>query len=92
MPDCARRRRPETPATRLEEARDRLRAKLGAESSDEGEELEAPQEREDSDRAGEESDSQQEQIAERNQTGAAEREDHSDLDPTQVQDQGTSNW
>ena len=70
----------------------RLRAKLGAESSDEGEELEAPQEREDPDRAGEESDSQQQQIAERNQTGAAEREDHSDLDPTQVQEEGTSNW
>ncbi len=79
-------------STRLEEARDRLRAKLGAESSGEGEELEAPQEREDSDRAGEESDSEQQQIAERNQTGAAEREDQSDLDPNQFQEQGTSNW
>lgn len=78
--------------TRLEETRDRLRAKLGAESADEGEELEAPPEREDSDRAGEESDSEQQQIAERNQTGAAEREDHSDLDPNDFQEQGTSNW
>jgi hypothetical protein len=78
--------------TRLEEARKRLRAKLGAETAAEGEELEAPQQREDSDRAGEESDSQQQEIAERNQTGAAEREDHSDLDPNQVQEQGTSNW
>ena len=79
-------------ATRLEAARDRLRAKLGAESSGDGEELEAPQEQEQSQQAGEESDSQQEQLSERNQTGAAEREDHSDLDPSQAQDQGTSNW
>ena len=78
--------------TRLEQARDRLRAKLGAESADEGDELEAPPEREDSDRAGEESDTQQQQIAERNQNGAAEREDHSDLDPNDFQEQGTSDW
>ena len=44
------------------------------------------------DRSGEESDSQQQQIADRNQGGAAEREDHSDLDPNQVQEEGTSNW
>jgi hypothetical protein len=78
--------------TRLEQARERLRAKLGAESADEGEELEAPPEREDSDRAGEESESEQRQIAERNQSGAAERQDHSDLDPNDFQEQGTSNW
>ena len=79
-------------AIRLEEARDRLRAKLGAETSEDGEELEAPQEREESDRAGEESGSDEQRLAERNQSGAAEREDHSDLDPNQVQEQGTSNW
>jgi hypothetical protein len=78
--------------TRLDDARKRLRAKLGAETSGDREELEAPQQRDDPNRSGEESDSQQEELAERNQTGAAEREDHSDLDPTQVQDQGTSNW
>jgi hypothetical protein len=77
---------------RLDEARDRLRAKLGAEMSGEGEELDAPEEREERDRAGEESDSQQQQLANRNQSGAAEREDHSDLDPSQVQQEGTSDW
>jgi hypothetical protein len=78
--------------SRLEEARDRLRAKLGAETSGGGEEIEAPQQREDRNRSGDESDSRQQQIAERNQTGAAERQDHSDLDPTQVQEEGTSDW
>jgi hypothetical protein len=78
--------------TRLEEARDRLRAKLGAESFGDGEELEAPQQREERNRAGEESESQQQQLADRNQTGAAEREDSSDLDPSQVQEEGTSDW
>jgi tetratricopeptide (TPR) repeat protein len=78
--------------TRLDEARERLRAKLGAENSGDGEELEPPQEREERNRSGEESDSQQQQLADRNQTGAAEREDHSDLDPGQVQEEGTSDW
>jgi hypothetical protein len=78
--------------TRLDEARQRLRAKLGAETSGDGEELEAPQERDDPNRSGEESDSQQEQLTERNQTGAAERQDLSDLDPSQVQDENSSNW
>jgi tetratricopeptide (TPR) repeat protein len=78
--------------TRLEEARQRLRAKLGAETAGDGEELEIPQQREDRQEAGEESNSDEEQLAERNQTGAAEREDHSDLDPSQVQEDGTSNW
>ena len=45
------------------------------------------------DRSGEESNTdEEEQIADRNQTGAGEREDFSDLDPRQVQDQGTSDW
>jgi hypothetical protein len=78
--------------SRLDEARRRLRAKLGAETSGDEEELEAPQEREQRDRSGEESDSQQQRIADRNQGGAAEREDHSDLDPNQVQEEGTSDW
>ena len=78
--------------TRLDDTRERLRAELGAETSGEGEELEAPAQRDDPNQAGEESDSQQEQIASRNQSGAAEREDHSDLDPNQFQEQGTSNW
>ena len=43
--------------TRLDDARQRLRAKLGAETSGDEEELEAPQERDDADRSGEESDS-----------------------------------
>jgi tetratricopeptide (TPR) repeat protein len=77
---------------RLDEARERLRAKLGAENSGDGEELEPPQEREERNRSGEESDSQQQQLADRNQTGAAEREDHSDLDPGQVQEEGSSDW
>ena len=75
-------------ATRLEAARDRLRAKLGAESSDDGEELEAPQEQEQSRQAGEESDAQQEQLSERNQTGAAEHEDQSDWTPARPKTKG----
>lgn len=78
--------------SRLAETRQRLRAKLGAETTGDGEELEAPAARDDPNRSGEESNIEEEQIAERNQTGAAEREDFSDLDPGQVQDQGSSDW
>jgi tetratricopeptide (TPR) repeat protein len=78
--------------SRLDEARQRLRAKLGAETAGDEEGLEPPVEREDRDRSGEESDSQQQRIADRNQSGAAVREDHSDLDPNQVQEEGTSDW
>ncbi len=78
--------------SRLAETRQRLRAKLGAETAGEGEELEAPRERDDPNRSGEESNTEEQQIAERNQTGAAEREDFSDLDPGEIQDQGSSNW
>ncbi len=78
---------------RLAETRQRLRAKLGAETAGDSEELEAPQQRDNADRSGEESNTdEEEQIADRNQTGAGEREDFSDLDPRQVQDQGTSDW
>ena len=76
---------------RLERARQRLRDKLGAETSEEGEEVEIPEQRDESE-PQEQTDSQQEQINERNQSGAAEREDHSDLDPAQVQDPNQSNW
>ena len=78
---------------RLDETRQRLRAKLGAETAGTARSSRRPQQRDDPDRSGEESNTdEQEQIAERNQTGAGEREDFSDLDPRQVQDQGTSNW
>jgi tetratricopeptide (TPR) repeat protein len=78
--------------TRLDEARKRLQAKLGAEGAGVGEDLEGPHQLEDREQGGDESDSAQQDLAERNQTGAAEREDLSDLDPYQVQDENTSNW
>ena len=82
MPGCARLRVSGDAGSRLAETRQRLRAKLGAETAGDGEELEAPQERDDPNRSGEESNTdEEEQIADRNQTGAGEREDFSDLDP-----------
>jgi Flp pilus assembly protein TadD len=77
--------------TRLDEARARLRAKLGAEQSGEGEEIEAPEQRQEQ-QSGEENPDAEQEINDRNQAGAAEREDVSDLDPAQFQDENTSNW
>jgi hypothetical protein len=78
--------------SRLDETRQRLRAKLGAETSGSEQEIEPPQQREDRPQSGEESESDQQRINDRNQAGAAEREDRSDLDPAQVQEEGTSDW
>ena len=77
---------------RLDDTRRRLRAKLDLESSAPDEELRAPVQRESPIGVNAQGDARLERIAERNQQGAADREDVSDLDPTQVQDEGTSNW
>ena len=77
---------------RLEETRRRLQDKLGLESSEPDEELSAPVQREVSNPSGEQSDEKLERIAERNQEGATERQDVTDLDPSQVQDEGGSHW
>ena len=77
---------------RLDDTRRRLRAKLDLESSAPDEELSAPVQRDEPRRVNAEGDARLEQIAERNQEGAADREDVSDLDPTQAQEEETSNW
>lgn len=77
---------------RIEQARDRLRVKLGAEGSDDGEELELPPEQRDDNQEGEEASPQEEQLTERNQTGAAEREDAADIDPREIQPPDKPNW
>ncbi len=77
---------------RLEEARRRLQDKLGLESSEPEEELSAPVQREVARPEGEQGEPALQQIAERNQEGAAERQDVADLDPSLVQEEGESNW
>jgi tetratricopeptide (TPR) repeat protein len=77
---------------RLEDARRRLQDKLGLESSAPEEELSAPVQREVATPDGEQGEPALQQIAERNQDGAAERQDVTDLDPSLVQDEGTSKW
>jgi tetratricopeptide (TPR) repeat protein len=77
---------------RLDETRARLRIKLGAETVGDTQELELPDDENEGQQGGEEQADSEQQIAARNQTGAGRREDFSDLDPSQVQDQGTSDW
>jgi tetratricopeptide (TPR) repeat protein len=77
---------------RLEETRRRLHDKLGLESSAPEDEPNAPVQREVATPEGEQGDATLQRIAERNQDGAAERQDVTDLDPALVQDQGESNW
>jgi tetratricopeptide (TPR) repeat protein len=77
---------------RLEDTRRRLQAKLDLESSEPAEELTAPVQREVANPTGEQSDAKLERIAERNQEGAAERQDVTDLDPSLVQEDSESNW
>ncbi len=77
---------------RLDEARRRLQDKLGLESSEPEEEQSAPVQREVATPEGEQGDETLQRIAERNQEGAAERQDVTDLDPALVQDEGESNW
>jgi hypothetical protein len=77
---------------RLEEARRRLQDKLGLESSEPDDELSAPVQREVSNPVGEQGDATLQRIAERNQDGAAERQDVTDLDPSLVQEESESHW
>jgi tetratricopeptide (TPR) repeat protein len=77
---------------RLEEARRRLQDKLGLESSAPEDEASAPVQREVSNPAGEQDDARLQQIAERNQDGATERQDVTDLDPSLAQEENESNW
>jgi tetratricopeptide (TPR) repeat protein len=77
---------------RLEEARRRLQDKLGLESSEPEDEPSAPVQREVATPEGQQGDETLKRIAERNQEGAAERQDVTDLDPNLVQEDGESNW
>ena len=77
---------------RLEETRRRLQDKLGVESSAPEEEPNAPVQRQVAQPEGEQGDATLQRISERNQEGAAERQDVTDLDPALVQDEGESNW
>jgi tetratricopeptide (TPR) repeat protein len=77
---------------RLEESRRRLQDKLGLESSEPEDESSPPVQREVSNPAGEQDDARLRQIAERNQDGATERQDVTDLDPSLAQEDNESNW
>jgi hypothetical protein len=77
---------------RMAETRERLRMKLGGEMSSEGEDVEPPPEQQDEPQDGQQADSRQQQLADRNQTGAGKREDFSDLDPANVRPHDESNW
>jgi tetratricopeptide (TPR) repeat protein len=76
----------------LENARRRLQDKLGLESSAPEDEPSAPVQREVSNPAGEQDDARLQRIAERNQDGATERQDVTDLDPSLAQEDNESNW
>jgi hypothetical protein len=77
---------------RLEDTRRRLQDKLGLESSAPEDESSAPVRREVSNPAGEQDDARLQRIAERNQEGATERQDVTDLDPSLAQEDNPSNW
>lgn len=84
---------PDSAGARLEETRERLANKLGGEGAA-GEEVEPPQpvrpdqQQDDVD----DDDDKEQQLQDRNQTGAANRQDFSDLDPSLIHPPNQSNW
>ena len=79
------------PGARLATTRERLEAKLGADSTLQDESaMDDPDGNEDADQN--ETDTQQDAIEERNDTGAAERQDASDINPTEQQPPRDPNW
>ncbi len=80
------------PGVRLADTRERLEAKLGADGSPQDESAMDNPERNDEQGDRNDVDSQQDAIEDRNETGAAERQDASDINPTEQQPPREPNW
>jgi len=84
---------PGGPGTRLDETRERLEAKLGGEGSPSQQSAtNDPDVDPEADSDPSDSATQQDQIDQRNQAGAAERQDSSDLDPSGQRPPSDPNW
>lgn len=83
---------PDGPGERLATTRERLEAKLGADASPQDDSAMDNPERDDDAIDDGDIDSQQDAIEERNETGAAKRQDASDIDPTEQQPPREPNW
>lgn len=80
------------PGARLADTRQRLEAKLGADSSPQDESTMDDPERGEEDADENDTDTQQDAIEDRNETGAAERQDASDINPSEQQPPREPNW
>ena len=84
---------PDGPGALLAETRERLEAKLGAEeSSRDGSSRDNPDDESDTEAEASDNAVAEDQLEQRNQTGAQERQDSSDLDPTAQQPPNEPNW
>ncbi len=84
---------PDGPGARLAQTRERLEAKLGGEGSPQDESaMDDPDDNSEEDGERSDSSSQEDQLEQRNQDGAAERQDSSDIDPTSQQPPREPNW
>lgn len=80
------------PGDRLATTRERLEAKLGADGSPQDDSAMDNPERNDETTDESDTDSQQEAIEDRNESGAADRQDASDINPTEQQPPREPNW
>ncbi len=84
---------PDEPGARLAQTRERLEAKLGGEGTPQDESsMDDPDDNSEDDGERSDSSSQEDQLEQRNQEGAAERQDSSDIDPTSQQPPREPNW
>lgn len=83
---------PDGPGERLADSRERLEAKLGADGSPQNESAMDDPEQDTEDGDQNETDTQQDAIQDRNETGAAERQDASDINPAEQQPPREPNW
>lgn len=84
---------PAGPGTRLAETRERLEAKLGGEGNPRNDSAtNDPNSEPEENMDQSDSSSQEDQLQQRNQTGAAERQDSSDIDPAGAHEPNEPNW